>query len=67
VRARQLYSAADVKRVRRANLLSQDEFAEVFGVSRRTVIRWEQHGVDWRAYGFSVPKFCDLEQLKLPL
>lgn len=62
-----LYSAQDVCRIRRANHMTQQQFADHMAVTRRTVIRWEQSGVGWRNYGLWLDRLKKLEQPDLPL
>ena len=39
--------ADHVYRLRRRRRMTQQEFADYFGVHRRTVIRWEKWGMPW--------------------
>ena len=65
--ARSRYSGDDIRRVRKANKLTQAELAEHMGVTRRTVMRWERQGVDWGNHAFERERFHELEQPELPL
>lgn len=62
-----MYSGRDIRRVRRANKMTQAKFAHHMGVSRRTVIRWERAGADWNNYAFERAQFAKLEQPELDL
>lgn len=64
---RMRFSAKQIRAVRKANGMTQTQFAHHMGVSRRTVIRWERTGVDWSKYAFEAHQFRKLEQPELPL
>lgn len=43
-------SAQDIRRLRRRLKLTQAEFAARYHVCRRTVVRWEQKGVEFHQW-----------------
>lgn len=62
-----MYSKGDVKAVRKANNMTQTQFAEAMGVCRRSVVRWERSGVHWKNHRFEQHRFELLQQPELPL
>jgi hypothetical protein len=67
-RHRYLEPAEHVRELRRRLSLSQGEFAERLGVTRRTVIRGEQRGLElplgsWGPRGDVWTRWCELQRL----
>lgn len=56
-----------VKAIRDALELSQEQFAQQLGVTRRTIIRWEADGAVLDRFGYTHnSKLCRLERLAKP-